>query len=172
MQQIGGEPAIGKRRAVGAPDDHGASLAQIVDDRAVAARNHVALQSKTVGGRKPLLIDIGLHGDRHAGQRTHFLVARDRRINSVSLGHHVLCAMVDHGIDGGVDGVEPGQCRGRRLLRRNFFRCYQRSDFSGRQAPEIVHGKLRLIGGVVAPCPRKRHGERPACGSAQRRRAR
>ena len=31
VDQIGGEPAIGKRRAVGAPEDHRAGLAQIVD---------------------------------------------------------------------------------------------------------------------------------------------
>ena len=43
MDQIGGEPAIGKRRAIGAPEDHRAGLAQIVDHRTVgAARSHRA----------------------------------------------------------------------------------------------------------------------------------
>ena len=33
MQQICGEPAIGKRRAVGAPNDHGASLSLYAQDK-------------------------------------------------------------------------------------------------------------------------------------------
>ena len=70
MHEIGGEPAIGKRRAIGAAEDDGAGLAQIVDHRAVGFGDDVALQLQPVGGGKALLVDIDLYRNRHARQRT------------------------------------------------------------------------------------------------------
>src|ERR1700730_10680057 len=64
MDQIGGEPAIRKRRAIGASEDHGAGLAQIVDHGAVAACDDVALQLQAVGGGKHVLVDVYLDGHR------------------------------------------------------------------------------------------------------------
>ena len=44
MDEVGGEPAIGKGRAVGAAEDHRAGFAQIVDHRTVALCDCFALQ--------------------------------------------------------------------------------------------------------------------------------
>ena len=85
MDQVGGEPAIRKRRTVGAAENDRARLAQIVDHRTVGCCDHVALQFKAVGGGKPFLIDIDLDGDRHARQRTQVLVRCDRRIDGAGL---------------------------------------------------------------------------------------
>ena len=139
MNEVGGEPAIGKRRAVGAPENHGAGLAQIVDHRAVGLRDGIALQLEAVGGGKAFLIDIDLDGNRHPRQRAHIIAARDRGIDGGGLRQHVRRPMVDHGVDFGIDRVEPGQRRGRRLRRRDFLRSYQGSDIGSRQTPEILH---------------------------------
>ena len=115
---------------------------------------------------KPCLVDIGLHGDRHARKRTQVLVARDRGIDGSGLRQHVVGAVIDHGIDGGIDRVEPGQ-RGRgRLFRRNLFRPDQGSEFGGRQTPEVLHGKLRIDARLVAP-GKRHHGNGGRRGSAE-----
>ncbi len=121
MHEVGGEPAIGERRAVGAPENDGAGLAQIVDHRAVAARDDIALQFKAVGRGEAFLIDIDFDGDRHAGQRTDRLACSDRGIDGGGLGQHIVGAMVDDGVDGRVDRVQPRQRRRRHLFRRNLF---------------------------------------------------
>ena len=146
MDQVGGEPAIGKRRAVGAAENHGAGLAQIVDHRAVGLRDHVALQLQPVGGGKAFLVDIDLDRDRHAAKRTGILAARDRGIDGRGLRQHVRRPVVDHGVDLRIDRVEPRQRRRRRLLRRDLLRFDQRSHIRSRQTPEIFHAKLRFDG--------------------------
>ena len=72
MDQIGGEPAIGKCRAVGPSENHRAGLAQIVDHRTVGLGDHVTLQLEAIGGGKALLVDIDLDRDRHPGQGAHW----------------------------------------------------------------------------------------------------
>ena len=135
MDEVGGEPAIGERRAIGAPQNDGAGFAQIVDHRVVALRDGVALQLQPVGGGKAFLVDIDLHRDRHAAERAGVFAAPDGGIDGGSLRQHVLRPVVDHGIDLGVDRVQPRQRRGRRLLCRDFLRPDQRSHFRSRQAP-------------------------------------
>ena len=144
MNEIGGEPAIGECRAVGAPQNNGAGFAQIVDHRVVAFRDGVALQLQPVGGGKAFLVDIDLHRNGHAAERSGVFAAPDGGIDGGSLRQDVLRPVVDHGIDFGVDRVQPRQRRGRRLLRRDFLRPDQRSHFRGRQAPEILHVKLHI----------------------------
>ena len=99
MDQIGGEPAVRKRRAIGAPENHGAGLAQIVDHGAVGACDDIALQLQAVGGGEPFLIDIDLDGQRHARQRTDIFVARDRRIDGPGLRQYIGGPMLNHGVD-------------------------------------------------------------------------
>ena len=135
MDEVGGEPAIGEGRAIGAPQNHGAGFAQIVDHRVVALGDGVALQLQPVGGGKAFLVDIDLHRDRHAAERTGVFAARDGGIDGGSLRQHVLRPVVDHGVDFGVDRVQPRQRRGRRLLGRDFLRPDQRGHFRGRQTP-------------------------------------
>ncbi len=135
MNEVGGEPAIGERRAIGAPENDGAGLAQIVDHGVVALCNGVALQLQPVGGGKAFLVDIDLHRNRHAAERSGVFTAPDGGIDGGSLRQHVLRPVVDHGVDFGVDCVQPRQRRGRRLLGRDLLRPDQRSDFRGRQAP-------------------------------------
>jgi hypothetical protein len=145
MDQIGGEPAIGKRRAVGAPENDRACLAQIVDHRTVGLGDDIALQLEAIGGGKTDLVYIDLHRHRHAGQCADIFTARDRCVDGGSLRQHVLGTVVDHGIDFRVDRVEPSQpCRGG-LPGRYLLRPYQRSQVRSRQTPEIFHGQLRLI---------------------------
>ena len=144
MDQIGGEPAIGKCRAIGAAENDGARLAQIVDHRAVALRDDIALQLEAVGGGKAFLVDIDLHRNRHARERPGVLAAPDRGVDGGRLRQHLGRLVVDDGVDLGIDRIQPRQ-RGRcRLLRRDFFRPYQRSQVRSRQTPEILHVKLRL----------------------------
>jgi hypothetical protein len=111
VHQIGGEPAKRKCRRVGAAENHGASLAQIVHHRIVAARDHVALQFDAVGGGKTRLVDIDLDGNRHAGKRAQVFLAGDRRIDGVGLRQHILRTMVDHGVDRRVHGIETPERR-------------------------------------------------------------
>ena len=70
MDEIGGEPAIGECRAVGATQNDGAGFPQIVDHGIIALRDGVALQLEPVGGGKAFLVDIDLHRDRHAAEGT------------------------------------------------------------------------------------------------------
>ncbi|MEH2602147.1 hypothetical protein V1277_001524 [Bradyrhizobium sp. AZCC 1588] len=135
MDEVGGEPAIGERRAIGAPENDRAGFTQIVDHRAVALGDRVALQLQPVGGGKTLLVDIDLYRNRHAAQQTGILAARDRGIDGGSLRKNVLGPVVDDSVDFGIDRVEPRQSRGRRLFRRDFFRPDQRGHFRSRQAP-------------------------------------
>jgi len=151
MDQIGGEPAIGKRRAVGAAEDHRAGLAQIVDHGTVGLRDHVALQFQAVGGGKTLLVDVDLDGDRHARQRAGIFATRDRRVDAACLRQYIFRPVVDDRVDFRVDRVQPGQ-RGRgRVHRRNRFRPDQGGEFFRRQTPEILHCQLRLTARLVAP---------------------
>jgi hypothetical protein len=135
MDEVGGEPAIGERRAVGPSQNDRAGFAQIVDHRVVALGDGVALQLEPVGGGKAFLVDIDLHRHRYATKRAGVLAAPDRGIDGGSLRQHVLGPVVDHGIDLGVDRVQPGQPSGCRLLCRDFPRPDQRSHFRSRQAP-------------------------------------
>ena len=68
VHEVGGEPAIGKGRAIGAAENDGAGFAKVIDHGAVALRNHLALDFQPVGGGKAFLVDIDLHRDRHAGK--------------------------------------------------------------------------------------------------------
>ena len=151
MHEIGGEPAIGKRRAVGAAENDGAGLAQIVDHRAVGLRDDIALQLEAVGGGKAFLVDIDLHRDGHAGQRPGILAARDRRIDGGGLRQHLGRLVVDHGVDLRVDRIEPRQRRGCRLLRRDLLRPDQGGQIRGRQTPEILHVTTPFDRRLVAP---------------------
>ena len=99
MDQVGGEPAVGKRRAVGAAQNHRAGLAQIVDHGAVGRCDDVALKFQAVGSGKPLLIDIDLDGDRHARQRAQVLLRCDRRIDGAGLRQHICRPVIDDGIN-------------------------------------------------------------------------
>jgi hypothetical protein len=121
MDQVGGEPAVRKRRAVGAAENDRTRLAQIVDHRAVGCRDDVALQFQAVGAGKPFLIDVDLDRDRHARQRTQVFVATDRRIDGTGLRQHICRPVVGDGVDRRVDCIQPGQRRRGRLLRRNLF---------------------------------------------------
>ncbi len=123
MNQVGGEPAIGKRRAVGAAENDGAGFAQIVDHRAVALGDRLAQQLQPVGGGKSFLIDIGLYRDRHARERANILAARDCRVDGRGLLEHFVRPVVHHGVDFRVHGIESRQRRCRGLLRGNLFRC-------------------------------------------------
>ncbi|MGY3456822.1 hypothetical protein ACVWW5_002272 [Bradyrhizobium sp. LM3.4] len=109
MDQIGGEPAIGEGRAIGPPKENGARFAEIGDHRVVLARDQVALEFQAVGGGKALLVDIGLDGDGHAGQHAGVFPPGNGGIDGISLPEHVLRPMIDHGIEDGVDGIEPGE---------------------------------------------------------------
>jgi hypothetical protein len=119
--------------------DHRAGLAQIVDHRRVGCGNRVALQLDAVGGSETFLVDVDLDGDRHAGQRAHIFVARDRCIDRRRLRQHFLRAMVDHGIDCGVHGIETRKRGQSCLLGRYFLGADQGGEFSGRQTPEVGH---------------------------------
>ncbi len=99
MDQIGGEPAVGKRRTVGAPENDGARLAQIIDHGAVGGGNDIALKLEAVGGGETFLIDIDLDGNGHAGERADVFVPRDRRIDGRGLCQHIFGTMVDDGVD-------------------------------------------------------------------------
>ena len=81
MDQIGGEPAVRKRRTVGASENDGARLAQIIDHWAVGGGNDIALKLEAVGGGEALLIDIDLDSNGHAAERADVFVARDRRVD-------------------------------------------------------------------------------------------
>jgi hypothetical protein len=121
MDEIGGEPAIRERRTIGAPQNDDAGFAQIVDHRVVALGDGIALQLEPVGGGKARLVDIDLHRDRHAAERSGVFAAPDGGIDGGSLRQDVLRPVVDHGVDFGVYLVQPRQRRGRRLLCRDLF---------------------------------------------------
>ena len=53
-------------------------------------RDGVALQLQPVGGGKALLVDIDLHGDRHARERADVFAPRDRGIDGGRLRQHVV----------------------------------------------------------------------------------
>src|SRR6516162_4889173 len=59
--------------------------------------------------------------------------------------------MIDHGVDFWVDRVEPRQRGGDRLLCRDLFRSNEGGEVDGREAPEILHGLLRVMLGLLAP---------------------
>ena len=145
MNEIGGEPAIGKSRAIGAAEDHRARFAQVIDHRRILARDVVALQIEAIGIGITRLIDIDLHRYRYAGQRPERLVARDRSVDFSRLRQHILGPVIDHRVEGRVDRVEPRQRRFRHLPGRDFFEFDCRRNIGRRQAPEIFHQPLRLI---------------------------
>ena len=151
MDQIGREPAVGKSRTIGAAEDDGPGLAQVVDHGAVAARDHVALDLQTVGGGKTVLVDIDLHRNGNASKAPGILSPRDRRIHLVRLLEHVFRAMVDDGVEHGVDGIQPRQPGSGRLPGGNLSGPDERGEVSGRQAPEILHGLLRCTRAVLPP---------------------
>ncbi|MGY4356882.1 hypothetical protein ACVW0J_003375 [Bradyrhizobium sp. i1.7.7] len=146
MDQIGGEPAIGEGRAIGAAKQDGARFAEIGDHRIVLARDQVALEFQAVGGGKAFLVDIGLDGDGHAGEHTGIVSPGDGGIDGISLLEHVLRPVVDHRVELGIDGVQAGQTGLGRLPGGDLFGFDEGSEVGGRQAPEILHGLLRLTG--------------------------
>jgi hypothetical protein len=99
MDQIGGEPTVGKRRAVGPAENNRTGLAQIVDHGTVAARDRITLQLEAVGGSESGLIDIDLDRDGYPRQHTGIFTPRDRRIDRRGLRQHIFRPMIDHRID-------------------------------------------------------------------------
>ena len=145
VHEVGGEPAVGKRRAIGAREDDGAGFAQIVDDGAVVLCDRTLLELQPVCGGKAGLVDIDLHGDGYAGQYAGILAAGDPGIDRGRLSQHLGRLVIDHRVDLRIDGIEPGQRGGRGLLRRNLLRFDQPGQIRGRQTPEILHYPLRFF---------------------------
>jgi hypothetical protein len=86
MQRIVGKRAHRKGRSVGAPDDHGAGPFEVGDNRAVFARDHVAIGDDAIVGRIADLVSIDLGRDRYAVQWTQSIPLRPRLVGSVRGG--------------------------------------------------------------------------------------
>lgn len=146
MNEIGGEPAVGEGRAIGAAEQNGARFPEIGDHRIVLARDDIALELQAVGGGKAFLVDIGLDGDGHAGEHAGVLPASDGGIDGISLPEDVVRPVVDHRVELGIDGIqarEAGLCS---LLGGDPPGFDEGNEVGSRQAPEILHGLLRVIG--------------------------
>ena len=137
VQLVAGEPAQRKRRRVGATEHHRAGAQQVVDDRVVGLGDHVLLQRHAIGGGIAGLVHIDLHRDRHAGQRAGVFAARQPLVQGGGLRQRILGSMIDHGVDAGIDGIEPRQ-RFARPARRTLHVCG-----SGWQAQRRTDAKVR-----------------------------
>ena len=135
MNEVGGEPAIGERRALvrprmTAPDLRRLSITGLLllamasrcsFNPLVVAKPSWSILTFTVTGTPPAGPDLRRARSRHRWRTP---------------GQDVSRPVVDDGVDLGVDRVQPCQRRGRRLLGRDFLRPDQGSHFGGRQAPE------------------------------------
>jgi len=107
--------------------------AVVLKDQWAAAMK--ALGKPMTAMTKTVMTEVTLPLDQRDFVLTRVFAAPDGGIDGGSLRQHVLRPVVDDGVDFGVDRVQPRQRRGRRLLRRDFLRPDQRSDFRSRQAP-------------------------------------
>ena len=147
VQLVAGEPAQRKRRRVGATEHHRAGAQQIVDDRVVGLGDHVLLQRHAIGGGIAGLVHVDLHRDRHAGQRAGVFAARQPLVQGGGLRQRILGSMIDHGVDAGIDGIEPRQ-RFARLHGGHFTFADQAGKLSGGQTPKFGHARL-LVDGII-----------------------
>ena len=140
VQTVAGEPAQREGRRVGPPEDQRPGAGEVGHDGAVALGDQILLQGEAVGRRAPGHVDIDLDGDGHAGQRAGIVAGGDARIHPVGGGEGDLRRRVDHRVDRGVDGVEPGERARGDLARADLARAQQGGDGGGGQAPELGHG--------------------------------
>ena len=148
VQLVAGEPAQRKRRRVGATEHHRAGAQQVVDDRVVGLGDHVLLQRHAIGGGIAGLVHIDLHRDRHAGQRAGVFAARQPLVQGGGLRQRILGSMIDHGVDAGIDGIEPRQRALRALHGGHFTFADQAGKLSGGQTPKFGHARL-LVDGII-----------------------
>jgi hypothetical protein len=106
--------------------------------------DRVALQRQAIGGGKAFLVDIDLHRDRHAREYTGILTPRDRGVDGRRLLHHIVGLVIDHGVDLGIDGIEPRQRGSGGLFGRYLLRFDEGYEVGGRQAPEVGHKQLHV----------------------------
>jgi hypothetical protein len=139
VQLVGGEPAQREGGGVGPPEQDRPGPAEIGNHGTVLRGHEVALQAQPVGRRVTLLVGVHLHGHRHARERAEAFPPRPRGVDRVRLRHHVVRAVLDHGVDPAVHGIEPADRILRGLSGRDLAGPNQGRDIGRRQTPEL-HG--------------------------------
>ncbi len=103
MLLVGGKPAIGKGRCVGAANHNRALAAHVAQKRAVLGCDQIGGQRRAIGGGVARLIGDDLDRDRDARQGTDRVPGLDAGIKQLCLLHGVICAILNDGVDGRID---------------------------------------------------------------------
>ncbi|KWV53290.1 hypothetical protein AS156_08120 [Bradyrhizobium macuxiense] len=144
MQVVVGEPPMGERRCVGSPDDDGACLAQVRDNRTVVAGDDVAEFDHTVGGGAAALVDVDLHRDRDAMQRTEHSAGLARSIGGIRSRKSFIGEHLDDRVQGRVDGCDAIEACLHRLAARNHAARNGTGEIRGSPTPQFISHVVTL----------------------------
>ena len=143
-----GRAAHGELVHVRLAEDHDPGLAQAAHDRRVVRRPPALEDARAAGRGHALGGDDVLERERHAGQRTERLARPAPGVDAAGRVAGALGVDVQERVDGGVDGLDPGQVRVGHVERAGLPGGDGSSGLGGRQPDEIGHASSPRMRGT------------------------
>ena len=97
------------------------------------------MQAQTVGGGVADLIGEAFDRHRYTGERAGVFTGGELAIDGVGLGEYIVRAVFHHGIQPGIDRIQPRQCIPGGFPCGDFTAADLGREIGGGEAPEVGH---------------------------------